>query len=120
MSAPAGAGAGVAAQLAGARARAADLRQELAGIAESTASGPDDEHDAEGSTIGFERARVGALLAQNERGVADLELAFERIRAGAYQQCEQCGSAIAAERLEALPATRRCVACAAGADGLVR
>jgi DnaK suppressor protein len=108
------AGAGVAAELAAARASAADLRQELADIAESTASGPDDEHDAEGSTIGFERARVAALLTRTERRVADLELAVERIRAGAYQRCEQCGSDIAAERLDALPATRRCVTCAAG------
>jgi DnaK suppressor protein len=115
-----GASAGVAAELAAARASVADLRHELADIAESTAAGPDDEHDAEGSTIGFERARVGALLAQNEQRVADLELAAERIRAGAYQRCEQCGSDIAAERLEALPATRRCVACAVGVVGPVR
>jgi DnaK suppressor protein len=107
------AGAGVVAELAAARASAADLRLELADIAEATASGPDDEHDAEGSTIGYERARVTALLGQTQRRVADLEVAVERIQAGAYERCERCGSEIGAERLDAVPATRWCVACAA-------
>lgn len=107
------AGAGVGAELAAARASAADLRLELADIAEATASGPDDEHDAEGSTIGYERARVTALLGQTQRRVADLELAVERIQAGAYERCERCGSEIGAARLDAVPATRWCVACAA-------
>jgi RNA polymerase-binding transcription factor DksA len=100
------------AALAEARAGVADLRRELAGIAESTDLVPDDEHDAEGSTIGFERARVGALLAQSQRRVADLDLAAARIGTGAYDRCERCGSDIGHERLEALPATRICVRCA--------
>ncbi|HWD53326.1 MAG TPA: hypothetical protein VG412_13070, partial [Acidimicrobiales bacterium] len=36
----------------------ADLEAELEAIGESTASVPDDEHDPEGSTVGYERARV--------------------------------------------------------------
>jgi DnaK suppressor protein len=89
-----------------------DLRLELAAIAESTDLIPDDEHDAEGSTIGFERARVGALLAQSQRRVAELDLAAARVRAGTYDRCERCGGDIGWERLEALPATRVCVRCA--------
>ena len=100
------------AALAEARAGVEDLRRELAAIAESTDLVPDDEHDAEGSTIGFERARVGALLAQSQRRVAALHLAAARVSAGAYDQCERCGKAIGDERLEALPATRVCVGCA--------
>jgi DnaK suppressor protein len=100
------------AKLVGARAGAADLRRELEAIAESTGRVPDDEHDAEGSTIGFERARVMALLAFSERRVADLEAAERRVRAGVYQRCEMCGGDIGVERLEALPGTRVCVGCA--------
>ena len=50
-----------------------DLKLELAAIAESTAAGPDDEHDAEGSTVAYERARVQALLALAERRAGQLE-----------------------------------------------
>ena len=35
-----------------------DLEDDLAAIAESTGKGPDDEHDPEGSTVGFERAQT--------------------------------------------------------------
>ena len=90
----------------------ADLRRELDGIVDSTVLVPDDEHDAEGSTIGFERARVAALLARSERRVADLEAALVRVLAGSYPNCERCGGEIGAERLEALPATTVCVSCA--------
>lgn len=100
------------ADLADARARVADLRRELAEIAEATALVPDDEHDAEGSTIGFERARVAALLALSQRRVVDLDAAVARVSAGTYQSCEKCGDDIGAERLDALPATRVCVCCA--------
>jgi DnaK suppressor protein len=95
-----------------ARRGAADLRRELDGIVDSTVLVPDDEHDAEGSTIGFERARVAALLARRERRVADLEAALVRVRAGTYERCERCGGEIGAERLDALLATRVCVGCA--------
>ncbi|HWG72473.1 MAG TPA: TraR/DksA C4-type zinc finger protein [Acidimicrobiales bacterium] len=99
-------------ELAEARTAVADLRRELEAIADSTVLVPDDEHDAEGSTIGFERARVTALLAQSQRRVADLEAAVVRVGAGTYQCCERCGGDIDVERLAALPATRVCVSCA--------
>jgi DnaK suppressor protein len=92
----------------------ADLRQELAAVAESTALVPDDEHDAEGSTVGFERARVSALVAWAEQRVAELEAAKLRRQTGTYRQCRDCGADIGTERLEALPATEVCVGCAGG------
>jgi DnaK suppressor protein len=95
-----------------ARMREADLKRELIGIAESTAEVPDDEHDAEGSTVGYERARVAALLALAERELFELESARERVAAGTYQCCQGCGAEIAAERITALPATRICFGCA--------
>lgn len=95
-----------------ASARVADLRAELSAIAESTAASPDDEHDAEGATVGFERARVGALLAAAEESLRDVDAALARRRAGTYGRCEACGGPIAPARLDALPTTRRCLACA--------
>jgi RNA polymerase-binding transcription factor DksA len=90
-----------------------DLRTELAGIhAAQEADPPDDEHDVEGSSVGFERARVTALLARAEAHVVELAAAAERLAAGTAGRCEVCGGAIGDERLAALPATRRCVGCA--------
>ncbi|HET9690105.1 MAG TPA: hypothetical protein VFP61_03060 [Acidimicrobiales bacterium] len=98
-----------------AAARVADLVDELAGIAESTAAGPDDEHDAEGSTVGFERARVTALLAQARAAVAAITAAQARRRGAAAPPCERCARPIGEERLLALPATAICVECAQAA-----
>jgi RNA polymerase-binding transcription factor DksA len=89
-----------------------DLQGELRAIEESTVLVPDDEHDAEGSTIGFERARVSGLLAGAQERVADLEQALARFAAGSYFSCERCGGDIGVERLDALPSTRRCFDCA--------
>jgi RNA polymerase-binding transcription factor DksA len=91
----------------------ADLEGELAAIAESTAGNPDDEHDAEGSTVGYERARVTGLLERARRELDGLERAAGRLADGSYRRCEACGGDIGAERLEALPATSVCVICAA-------
>ena len=93
-----------------------DLRTELDGIiAAQEADPPDDEHDVEGSSVGFERARVTALLVAAEASLAELRAADERLAAGEYGRCESCGSAIGEDRLAAMPTTRRCVACAAPA-----
>ncbi|MDQ1373035.1 MAG: DnaK suppressor protein [Actinomycetota bacterium] len=73
---------------------------------------PDDEHDPDGSTTGFERQRVAALLDHVRRRLAELDDAIERIEAGTYGACATCGRPIAPERLEALPTTATCVDCA--------
>ena len=91
-----------------------DLKDELAAIAETTAAGPDDEHDAEGSTVAYERARVQALLAHAERAVAEIEAATSRAAAMTDGvRCRRCRSPIPDERLIALPTTQVCVFCAA-------
>jgi DnaK suppressor protein len=95
----------------------ADLESDSAAIAEATAEGPDDEHDAEGSTVGYERARVGGLLARARLELADLDEAAARLASGTYQRCETCGGDIGEARLEALPTTRRCVSCATREGG---
>jgi len=96
-----------------AQARAAGLRRDLTAIVEAAAlDPPDDEHDPEGATVGFERAIVLDLLRQAESDLDDLERALERLRTDGYGTCEQCGCLIPADRLAAQPATRLCVACA--------
>jgi len=89
----------------------ADLQLELDAIAESTAEIPDDEHDAEGSTVGYERARVSALAEESRRTLGALDDATRRLGDGTYGRCANCGRAITPERLDALPATNVCAQC---------
>jgi RNA polymerase-binding transcription factor DksA len=80
-------------------------------VAVTEGANSDDEHDPEGSTIAFERARVSALLSQARTYLEELERAQSRVAAAAYGVCEQCGAAIPPERLAALPTARTCVQC---------
>lgn len=91
----------------------ASLSRRLAGIIESSEwSTNDDEHDPEGVTVAFERAQVAGLLEGARAELRALDAAAERLARGTYGVCERCGGRIADERLEALPATTRCIACA--------
>ncbi|MEU4228626.1 TraR/DksA C4-type zinc finger protein [Nonomuraea sp. NPDC026600] len=87
-------------------------RDEIVKSSALTAS--DDEHDPEGTSTAFERAHVQALLDQALSHLAELDLAFERLRDGSYGICARCGQRIAIERLMILPATKTCVSCAPG------
>jgi DnaK suppressor protein len=93
-------------------ARIAALERDLDVLLEATADSPDDEHDPEGATIGFERAQVTALLAAARRHLAELDAVADRVSAGGYGTCERCEDAIGAERLAARPTARHCVRCA--------
>ena len=72
----------------------------------------DDEHDPEGATIAFERAQVASLRADAIRQREAIERALRAVESGTYGTCAQCASVIGKERLEAVPGTDRCVACA--------
>jgi DnaK suppressor protein len=94
-------------------ARLQTLHAELNGIIADTAdTNADDEHDPEGPTIAYERARATALLADARSHLDDLNLALVRFDSGIYSICETCRLAIPAERLEALPTCRTCIECA--------
>ena len=56
----------VLAELARARAALDDLEAEYSALADPENVVLDDEHDSEGSTVGFERARVAGLLDRSE------------------------------------------------------
>jgi RNA polymerase-binding protein DksA len=100
------------AQLTRARAALKDLQAEYAALADPDNVALDDEHDSEGSTVGFERARVGGLLDRSARQIADLEAAAQRVADGTYGYCVSCGTEVGVERLAALPATQLCIGCA--------
>jgi DnaK suppressor protein len=77
-------------------------------------SNGDDEHDPEGSTVAFERARAGALLTAARVAVDNLDRASARFDDGTYGWCRICGARIGSARLAALPAVETCVGCVGG------
>jgi RNA polymerase-binding transcription factor DksA len=93
--------------------RVASLERGVSELAEQQAlTTHDDEHDPEGVTIGYQRAQLQSLLAGARADLAAIDRAEERLRAGHYGVCERCGADISAQRLDALPATSLCIACA--------
>lgn len=94
-------------------ARLADLSADFdAVVAASRDTNADDEHDPEGATIAFERSQVQALLRQAREHLAEIDAALERVDAGRYGTCENCGQPIGEGRLEARPVARTCISCA--------
>jgi DnaK suppressor protein len=93
--------------------RLADISAEIDEIVQtSEAASTDDEHDPEGSTIAFERARAASLRSQAVSDLDAVEDAIHRWHNGGFGLCEKCGRAIPIERLTAIPVTKRCVMCA--------
>jgi RNA polymerase-binding protein DksA len=86
-------------------------------VAASRDTNADDEHDPEGATIAFERSQIGALAQQARLHLAEIEAALARLDAGTYGRCERCGEPIGEGRLEARPAARTCIRCAAAGGG---
>lgn len=94
--------------------RLASLTSDFEGVvAASLDTNADDEHDPEGHTIAFERSQIGALVQQVRHHLAEVDAALARLDAGTYGACERCGEPIGEERLDALPAARTCIGCAA-------
>ena len=100
-----------------ARARIDRLTRDQQALFDATADAPDDEHDPEGATIGFERAQVTALLAEARAQVDALDRVRASLDESGEVRCERCGTPIEASRLLARPTARTCIACAARDDG---
>jgi len=99
------------------RARVVAIVEALSGefdgiVAAADLTATDDEHDPEGSTIAYERQRVGALLRDARVKRRALDDALTSVAAGDYGRCASCRRPIGEERLAALPAARSCIACA--------
>lgn len=94
------------------RALDAENADATAQAAQSTTGAPHDPGD-EGDR-GEQAIRTAVRHAEKERDQQELQQiadAQERMRSGDYGVCVDCGVAIAMERLQALPAAERCIAC---------
>jgi phage/conjugal plasmid C-4 type zinc finger TraR family protein len=63
-------------------------------------------------TDNYEQEFTLGLLQNQEQALQEISLALDRIDKGTYGRCEECGNPIPKARLQALPHTRHCVACA--------
>lgn len=73
-------------------------------------------HLADADDEGVDRA--GETLAHLERNIEEIDAALDRLDAGRYGTCRDCGASIDPHRLEALPEVTRCVTCASQREGL--
>src|SRR5215475_12513968 len=69
-------------------------------------------HMADLGTDNFEQEFTLSLLQNQEQALKEITEALERVRQGTFGRCEECAGAIPKARLQALPYTRHCVACA--------
>ena len=71
-----------------------------------------DANFADSSQVTAERGEADVLVAELRSALHDIERALERVATGSYGVCERCGKPISIARLEAMPATTTCIACA--------
>ena len=79
--------------------------------ARPSAQGPQVDDDVAQGEQRFRHGIEHAELQRDQEELRDIDTARERIAAGSYGQCIDCGTDIAFERLKAQPTATRCVAC---------
>lgn len=69
-------------------------------------------HDMKDQSLAAALAEVtDAEVARDVAEIRDIEAALQRLAAGTYGTCIDCGAPIAPARLEAYPTAKRCQAC---------
>ena len=72
---------------------------------------PSDNHPGDVATITLDREIDYTLEENEERLIAEIDTALQRIEDGTFGMCASCGQPIGAERLEAVPYTTQCIDC---------
>lgn len=70
-----------------------------------------DNHPADLGTEMFEREKDMGLRSNATRRLREIDIALERMAAGSYGTCEDCGTTISPERLEVFPSATTCINC---------
>lgn len=73
-------------------------------------------HMADLGTDAYEQEFTLSLMQSEEDTLTAIEEALQRIEAGTYGTCTECGEAIKKTRLNALPFTGLCIRCAEAAQ----
>jgi len=103
-------------QLASLRAALEEERAELVDqLAELGVGGEElsfDENFADSGQVAAEQGETKVLVNQLQDSLNDVQRALGKLDADTYGVCERCGAEIGDDRLEAMPGTRWCIACA--------
>ncbi|HXW82313.1 MAG TPA: TraR/DksA C4-type zinc finger protein [Acidimicrobiales bacterium] len=94
-------------------AQRASLRRELEELGYGSEGLSYDPNFADSSQVTAERGETEALATTLTTNLVDVEHALAKIADGTYGICESCHQEIAPARLEAMPAARYCISCAA-------
>ncbi|MCC7086733.1 MAG: TraR/DksA C4-type zinc finger protein [Pirellulales bacterium] len=73
-------------------------------------------HMADLGSDNFEQEFTLSLMENEEATLDAVEASLERIDAGTYGDCEECGAKIPKTRLQAIPYTPFCVKCASAME----
>lgn len=69
----------------------------------------------DGTAEAVERLATTATARSISASIADVDRALDKVHAGTYGDCDECGAAIGAARLAALPAVALCFECSSNA-----
>ena len=89
-----------------------DQEREEVRISETSSDRSPDPNTAEGGSLAFELEKELSVAQNAQDLLSKVERARKRISHGNYGSCERCGESIPLERLDALPYSTTCVACA--------
>ena len=103
------------------RRRKTQLADDVLGLERETrdASEADHVHRNHLAESGSDAAEQDMRLSRMESAgdeIVEIDEALDRIRDGTYGTCEECGTAIALERLRAIPYARLCIPCKAAEE----
>jgi DnaK suppressor protein len=87
------------------------LHKENPGSIEDKTQDEPSDHLADTATETLDREIDSTLEENSENVLAAIDAALERIEAGAYGKCVNCGKEIGEERLAALPWATLCIDC---------
>lgn len=73
-------------------------------------------HQADDATQAFDQAKDLAIRTSSEKRLQLVDDALAKFKQGNYGTCENCGREIDLARLEAIPYTPHCLACAEARD----
>lgn len=97
------------------RQRRDDLQSELERLTEPPKQGTGvgfGKRVGDGTTEAVERLATTATARSIYASIQDIDRALTHIDDGSYGVCEECGESIGEARLEALPSSVLCIACA--------
>ena len=89
------------------------LRQELQELGYGSVGLSYDANFADSSQVTAERGETEALAMNLTANLLDVERALAKLDGGTFGACEGCHRPISEARLEAMPAARYCIECAA-------